>query len=394
VPLSYQQLILEARRLVGEISPAELASQLASGEVMLIDCREHAEFQQGIIPGSHLIPRGSIESAVSRSGLPATTRIVVYCATGNRSALAARALHEMGYDRATSLAGGIQRWHMEGGSIERPADGLSDEQRNRYARHLTLPEVGEKGQRRLLESKVVIIGAGGLGSPAALYLAAAGVGTLGIVDFDTVDASNLQRQILHGVDRIGRPKVDSARQSIATINPDVEVIGYQHRLSAANALELLRGYDLIVDGADNFPTRYLVNDVSLHLRTPVVHGSIFRFEGQVSVFSPYEGPCYRCLFAQPPPPDLAPSCAEAGVFGVLPGIVGSIQATEVIKLLLGLGDSLVGRLLIYDALEQSFASVKINRNPRCPACGDPDRLPPLVDYDPACRASVTGDLPG
>lgn len=394
MPLSYQQLILEARKLVGEIPPAELARYLESGEVVLIDCREPVEFQKGIIPGSHLIPRGSIEPAVSRSGLPSETRIVVYCATGNRSALAARALHEMGYQLATSLAGGIERWQMEGGSIERPAEGLSDDQRDRYARHLALPEVGEKGQRRLLESKVAIIGAGGLGSPAALYLAAAGIGRLGIVDFDTVDTSNLQRQILHGVDRIGRLKVDSARQTIASINPDVEVIGHPQRLTAGNALDLLSGYDLIIDGADNFPTRYLVNDVSLHLRTPVVHGSIFRFEGQVSVFSPYEGPCYRCLFAQPPPPELAPNCAEAGVFGVLPGIIGSIQAAEVIKLLLGLGDSLVGRLLIYDALEQSFATVKIRRDPRCPACGDPDRLPPLVDYDPSCRARLSDDASG
>ncbi|MBK5269232.1 MAG: molybdopterin-synthase adenylyltransferase MoeB [Acidimicrobiia bacterium] len=274
---------------------------------------------------------------------------------------------------------------MEGRPVIAPSGGLTADQRQRYARHLVLPEVGEKGQQRLLDSKVAIIGAGGLGSPVALYLAAAGVGHIAIVDHDVVDLSNLQRQILHGVDRIGLAKVDSARQTIAGINPDVEVTTHRVQLQASNALELLSDCDLIIDGADNFPTRYLINDASLNLRIPVVHGSIFRFEGQVSVFVPYTGPCYRCLFAQPPPPELSPNCAEAGVFGVLPGIIGSIQAMEAIKLLLGVGDLLAGRLLLYDALEQDFSTVRLNRNPACPACGDPANPPLLVDYDASCR---------
>ncbi|MGQ0850052.1 MAG: molybdopterin-synthase adenylyltransferase MoeB, partial [Actinomycetota bacterium] len=334
-------------------------------------------------------PRSSIETAVARSGLSPDTPIVVYCASGARSALAAKTLYDMGYVRATSMAGGIQRWAMDGYEVEAPAGGLNPDQRSRYARHLVLPEVGEKGQQRLLESKVAVIGAGGLGSPVAIYLAAAGVGTLGIIDFDTVDASNLQRQILHGVDRLGRSKVDSARQTINSLNPDVQVLGHRQQLNAGNALELLNGYDVIVDGADNFPTRYLINDASLRLRIPVVHGSIFRFDGQASVFEPYRGPCYRCLFPEPPPPELAPNCAEAGVLGVLPGIIGSIQAVETIKLLLGLGEALTGRLLIYDALDQSFTTVKLSRRTDCPACADPDHPPVLVDYDPYCRPERT-----
>lgn len=384
---SLVDLVAEALAVVGEISPAELAARLESpnsDEIVLIDCRETGEFVSGVIPGASLVPRRLIPETIADGSLPADTEIVVYCTVGARSALAAKTLHDLGFTRSTSLAGGIKRWGFEGYAIEFPESPLSADQRKRYARHLVLPEVGEEGQRKLINSKVAIVGAGGLGSPVALYLAAAGVGTLGIIDFDTVDASNLQRQILHGVDRIGQGKVESARQTLAAINPDVDVIAQRQQLSAENAFALLSGYDLIVDGADNFPTRYLINDVSLHLRTPVVHGSIFRFEGQASVFQPYEGPCYRCLFPLPPPPELAPNCAEAGVLGVLPGIIGSIQAMETLKFLLNIGDPLIGRLLIYDALDQSFTEVKVRRDPDCIACSDPKRPPVLVDYDQTC----------
>jgi molybdopterin/thiamine biosynthesis adenylyltransferase len=289
----------------------------------------------------------------------------------------------MGYQNLASLAGGFDRWKAEGREW-RTGEGLTPEQRDRYSRHVLLPEVGVAGQTRLLESSVLLIGAGGLGSPAGLYLAAAGVGTIGVVDFDTVDATNLQRQVLHNVDRIGMAKTDSARETLSALNPDVKVVTHDERLTAANAMRIMGGYDVVVDGGDNFPTRYLVNDVSLHLRVPVVHGSIFRFEGQASVFHPYQGPCYRCLFPEPPPPELSPSCAEAGVLGVLPGIIGSIEAMEAIKLLLGIGEPLTGRLLIYDSLEEEFSTVSLDRDPECPACGDPDQPPVLVDYDQSC----------
>jgi len=298
--------------------------------------------------------------------------------------LAARALQDMGYRRVASLAGGFDRWKAEGRKWEVPV-GLDASQRARYSRHLLLPEIGEAGQEKLLASKVLLVGAGGLGSPVVLYLAGAGVGTLGIVDFDVVDATNLQRQVVHNLDRVGRLKVESAAETVRRLNPDVTVVTYPERLSAANALEIMAGYDVIVDGADNFPVRYLMNDASLHLRTPVVHGSIFRFEGQATVLRPYEGPCYRCLFPEPPPADLAPSCAEAGVLGVVPGIIGSIEAVEVIKLLLGIGETLVGRLLTYDSLTQEFRTLQVRRDPHCPACADENLVPVLVEYDDACR---------
>ena len=383
MPKTYADLVREAIAIAGEITPSELSPKM--GSVVLIDCREPEEFARGVIPGASLVPRGSIESAVARAGLAQDAPIVIYCASGARSALAARTLHEMGYTSATSLAGGIQRWMMEGGTVEVSTGGLTAEQADRYARHLMLPEVGEKGQRKLLESKVMVIGAGGLSSPAALYLAAAGVGTIGIVDFDLVDASNLQRQILHSTERVGAPKVESARRTLNALNPDVEIIAHRARIDASNAESLLEGYDVIVDGSDNFPTRYLINDASLRLGIPVAHGSIFRFDGQASFFVPYQGPCYRCIFPEAPPPELAPNCAEAGVLGGLPGIIGSIQATETIKHLLGIGESLNGRLLVYDALDQSFTEVKARRRPDCPACADPDSPPDLVNYDPTCR---------
>lgn len=378
---SYRDLVESARHRVSELPPAEVEARLA--EAAIIDVREADEFEAGTLPGAGHLPRGLLEGNIEARYPDRSREMILFCAGGNRSVLAAATLAEMGYTRVHSMAGGFGRWKDEGRQWAIP-DTLTADQRLRYHRHLLLPEVGEAGQQTLLDSSVVMVGAGGLGSPAALYLAAAGVGTIGLVDFDVVDASNLQRQILHNLDRVGMPKVDSARETLTALNPDVKVVTHPHRLSADNALEILGGYDLIVDGGDNFPTRYLVNDASLHLRTPVVHGSIFRFEGQASVFHPYHGPCYRCLFPQPPPPELAPSCAEAGVLGVLPGIIGSIEAMETIKLLLGLGDTLVGRLLIYDALEQDFQSVKVRRDPGCAACADPDNPPRLVDYDPAC----------
>jgi molybdopterin/thiamine biosynthesis adenylyltransferase len=313
--------------------------------------------------------------------------LVIYCSGGSRSALAAAALLDMGYENVASLTGGFDRWKVDGQPWGDPG-GLTADQRSRYARHVRLPEIGEAGQLRLLGARVLLVGAGGLGSPAALYLAAAGVGTIGIVDDDVVDASNLQRQVLHNVDRIGMPKVDSARETLLALNPDVKVVAHGQRLRADNALEIMTGYDVVVDGGDNFPTRYLVNDVSLHLGTPVVHGSIFRFEGQVSVFDPYQGPCYRCVHPLPPPPELAPSCAEAGVLGVLPGVIGSIQAMEAIKMVLDIGESLTGRILVYDALDQDFLSVSVSRDPQCAACSDRDRMPAIVDYDDTCRPSA------
>jgi sulfur-carrier protein adenylyltransferase/sulfurtransferase len=378
---SYRDLVAEAKRQIREIEPEDVQSRLQ--QLLVIDVREPDEFEQGAIPGAILIPRGTLESSVhSHLGSPEVA-VAVYCEGGARSALAAKTLQDMGYTSVWSLQGGFTRWKREGLPWGEPHS-LSSDQRSRYSRHILLPEVGEEGQVRLLDSKVLLIGAGGLGSPAAIYLAAAGVGTIGIVDYDVVDASNLQRQILHNIDRLGHPKVESARETLNALNPDVKVETHDVRLSADNALEILAGYDIIVDGGDNFPTRYLVNDVSLHLRKPVVHGSIFRFEGQVSVFVPYEGPCYRCQYREPPPPELAPSCAEAGVLGVLPGIVGSIQAVEVIKLILGIGDPLVGRLLTYDALTQEFMDLTIRRDPECPACRDESRPPRIVEYDASC----------
>lgn len=388
---TYHELVEELRPGVVEVTLDDLAEN--PDAVVLVDIRESDEYRMGAIPGSVFVPRGVLESGIVDHVGDFDQEIVLYCATGHRSVLAAHALGQLGYSNVASLAGGIEEWKARAAQGDLPGtlpvvetpDTLTDEQRSRYSRHLTLPDVGEAGQKTLLSSKALVVGAGGLGSPAALYLAAAGIGTLGIVDSDTVDASNLQRQVLHNTDRIGQRKVDSARLTLQAINPDIEIVTYPTRLNSDNVLEIMAGYDVVVDGADNFPTRYLVNDASLHLRTPVVHGSIFRFEGQATVFQPYEGPCYRCLFAEPPPPELAPSCAEAGVLGVLPGIVGSIEAVEALKLLLGIGDSLIGRLLLYDSLEQDFQTVMIKRDPNCPACSDPERPPKIVEYDAYCR---------
>jgi len=378
---SFRELLTDVRKTIREVDPAGVDD--VREHALLIDVREADEYAQGAIAGAIHLPRGSLELQIEGRVPDKDREIVVYCAGGTRSALAAQALGQLGYSDVVSMTGGFNKWKDEGREWLTPRT-LDAEQRTRYQRHLLLPEVGEAGQQRLLESKVLLLGAGGLGSPAALYLAAAGVGTIGIIDMDVVDASNLQRQILHNLDRIGDRKVDSAKKTLTGMNPDVNVVTYDVRLGADNVLDIIDGYEVIVDGTDNFPTRYLVNDASLLKRIPVVHGSIFRFEGQVTVFDPYEGPCYRCLIPEPPPAELAPSCAEAGVLGVLPGIVGSIQAVEAIKLLLKLGDPLVGRLLAYDALEQSFRTFKVRRDPACPACGEHAGEIVIAEYDELC----------
>ncbi|MDQ1521160.1 MAG: sulfur-carrier protein adenylyltransferase/sulfurtransferase [Actinomycetota bacterium] len=376
----FRELLAQTKHEIEEIDPAEAESRI--GNATFLDVRELDEYEQGMIPGSVFIPRGHLESQVENKISDHDAPVVVYCAGGTRSAFAAKTLQDLGYSDVVSLAGGFGRWKNEGRAWVTPAV-LTPEQRNRYGRHILLPEVGEAGQQKLLESRVLLLGAGGLGSPAALYLAAAGVGTIGIVDMDVVDASNLQRQILHNTDRIGERKVDSAKKTLTDLNPDVDVVTYDVRFGADNVLDIIDGYDVVVDGTDNFPTRYLLNDASLLKRIPVVHGSIFRFEGQVTVFKPYDGPCYRCLLPEPPPPELAPSCAEAGVLGVLPGIIGSIQALEAIKLVLDLGDPLIGRLLAYDALEESFHTFKVRRDPACPACGENAQIV-IAEYDDLC----------
>jgi molybdopterin/thiamine biosynthesis adenylyltransferase/rhodanese-related sulfurtransferase len=374
-------MLSQVKLEIVEIDPAGADALL--GKALFLDVRESDEYAQGAVPGALHLPRGMMELQIEGRVPDKDRKIVVYCAGGTRSALAAQALGQLGYLDVASMAGGFNKWKDEGRDWIVPRT-LNSDQRNRYQRHLLLPEVGEAGQQRLLESKVLLLGAGGLGSPAALYLAAAGVGTIGIVDMDVVDSSNLQRQILHNLDRLGERKVDSAKKTITAMNPDVDVVTYDVRLGAGNVLDIINSYDVIVDGTDNFPTRYLVNDAALLKKIPVVHGSIFRFEGQATVFYPYPGPCYRCLVPEPPPAELAPSCAEAGVLGVLPGIIGSIQAVEAIKLLLDLGDPLVGRLLAYDALEQSFRTFKIRRDPDCPACGENASEIVIAEYDELC----------
>ncbi len=384
---SSRELLAEAKGQIREVDGAAAEARL--GGSLVLDVREPDEHAQGAIPGALHIPRGHLEGQVEGRAPDKSRPVIVHCASGFRSAFAAKTLQELGYTDVVSLAGGFNRWKDEGRPWRVPQT-LSADQRNRYHRHLLLPEVGQAGQLKLLDAKVLLLGAGGLGSPAALYLAAAGVGTLGIVDMDVVDASNLQRQVLHNMDRVGERKVDSAKKTLTSINPDVNVATYDVRLGADNVLDVIDGYDVIVDGTDNFPTRYLVNDASLLKRIPVVHGSIFRFDGQATVFAPYEGPCYRCMVAEPPPPELAPSCAEAGVLGVLPGIIGSIQAMETVKLLLGLGDPLIGRLLAYDALEMSFRTFKVQRDPQCPACGNDAGPITIAEYDQYCMPHPRG----
>jgi molybdopterin/thiamine biosynthesis adenylyltransferase/rhodanese-related sulfurtransferase len=360
---SFRDLLASAKSEITEIDTAAAQERIEQGgNVVVLDVREPDEYDQGALPGALHIPRGHLESQVEGKIVDKNASVVIYCAGGVRSAFAAKTLQELGYNDVVSVAGGFGKWKDEGRPWKTPVT-LDAGQRNRYMRHILLPEVGTEGQARLLDSKVLMLGAGGLGSPAALYLAAAGVGTIGIVDMDEVDESNLQRQILHNLDRIGDRKVDSAKKTLTLLNPDVNVVTYDTRLSAENIMEIITGYDVIVDGADNFPSRYLLNDASVKLGIPVVHGSIFRFEGMVSVFDPLNGPTYRDMVPEPPPAELAPSCAEAGVLGVLPGIVGSIQAVETIKLLLGLGDSLSGRILAIDTLDMTFRTFKLRPDP-------------------------------
>jgi len=358
---TFRDLLAAAKAEITEVTPDEAATHIAAGYTVL-DVREPDEHAEGALPGALHIPRGQLESSIENRIPDKSTPVVVYCAGGVRSAFAAKTLQELGYQTVESMVGGFGRWKDEGRDWKQPAT-LNAEQLNRYKRHLLLPEVGVEGQQRLLESKVLLLGAGGLGSPAAMYLAAAGVGTLGIVDMDDVDNSNLQRQILHNTDRIGERKVDSAKKTLTLLNPDVNVVTYDTRLDASNVLDILSGYDVIVDGADNFPVRYLVNDASVKLGIPVVHGSIFRFEGMVSVFHPTKGPTYRDMVPSPPPAELAPSCAEAGVLGVLPGIVGTIQALEAMKILLDLGEPLIGRILSVDTTEMEFRVFNLKADP-------------------------------
>ena len=381
---SYRELLTQVKSEIEEID-ARAAREALEGPSapLLIDVRELDEYEQGAIRGAVHIPRGSLESRIETVAPDHATPIIVSCQVGARSAFAAKALGDLGYSNVSSLAGGFSVWKQNGHPWEAPAI-LDASKRRRYSRHILIPEVGEKGQLKLLSSKVLMIGAGGLGSPAALYLAAAGVGTIGIVDADTVDDSNLQRQILHSTERIGMLKTESAARTLGALNPDVKVVEYRERLTSENVDRIIAGYDVIVDGTDNFPTRYLLNDASLLHRIPVVHASIFRFEGQLTVFQPFDGPCYRCLFPEPPPAELAPSCAEGGVLGVLPGILGTLQATEALKLLLGIGESLAGRLLLIDALEASFHEVTLRRDPSCPVCGDHPTITEYIDYVEFC----------
>ena len=385
--VTFDTLLRELRGKTPEIEPAVLAAALRENgkRPALIDVREPDENAQGMIPGTLHIPRGFLELRIERNVPDRSSPVVLYCASGTRSVLAARSLVELGYTDVSSLAGGFTGWKRAGLAWEQPVS-LRPDQEARYSRHTMLPEVGIEGQIKLLKAKVLCIGAGGLGSPSSMYLAAAGIGTIGMIDDDMVDASNLQRQILHATDRIGTAKVDSAETTLRGHNPDVKVDKHRTRITSDNAAELIAPYDVIVDGADNFATRYLVNDVALRLGKPVIHASIFRFEGQITVFPANGSPCYRCLFPNPPPAEDAPSCAEAGVLGVLPGIMGVLQATEAIKIILGLGDTLAGRLLVYDALKTRFRELKLRRDPACPTCGDGvDRSKiPLIDYEQFC----------
>jgi len=359
---SFRELLADAKSKIQEIDTQTAASKIESSQVVVLDVREPDEYEQGSLPNVVHIARGHLEAQVETKIVDKSVPVIVYCAGGVRSAFAAKTLQELGYTNVVSMAGGYGKWKDEGRAWTTPAQ-LTTEQRNRYQRHLSLPEVGVEGQAKLLASKVLLLGAGGLGSPAAMYLAAAGIGTIGIVDMDVVDASNLQRQILHNIDRVGDRKVDSAKKTLTMLNPDVNVVTYDTRLCAENVIEILSGYDVIIDGADNFPSRYLLNDASVKLGIPVVHGSIFRFEGMVSVFHPVLGPTYRDMVPEPPPAELAPSCAEAGVLGVLPGIVGSIQALEALKMLLNLGESLIGKILAIDTTEMTFRTFKLRRDP-------------------------------
>jgi len=384
-----REILRNARKQVPEWTANQVHSELEQEgstqdqDFVLVDVREKNEWSEGHIPGAIHVPRGYLELQIEEAVPDKSKKVVLYCAGGVRSLMAGNTLQQMGYEDVISMAGGFGQWKASGYNFVQPRT-MTDAQAKRYSRHTLIPEVGEQGQFKLLDSKVLLIGAGGLGSPAAYYLAAAGVGTLGIIDADTVDDSNLQRQILHNTSRIGQYKAESARQTLTELNPDVKVNTYIERLDEENVHRIIADYDVIVDGTDNFPTRYLLNDAAILANKPVVHGSVFRFEGQLTIFKPYDGPCYRCLYPEPPPPALAPSCAEAGVLGVLPGIIGLLQATETIKLLLNLGDPMVGRLLTYDALAGEFNELRLYRDPNCPACGEHAHPEDLPTYEEVC----------
>ncbi|MBF0491672.1 MAG: molybdopterin-synthase adenylyltransferase MoeB [Deltaproteobacteria bacterium] len=387
-----QELLSQTKKQISEIKAPELKSWIDQKRNMhLVDVREKDEQEKGIIPGAKLIPRGFLELKIEDQVPNKSDEIVLYCAGGNRSALAAKSLKDLGYEKVHSLIGGYSGWASQGlpTKVQRS---LNKSQLDRYARHLLMPEVGEAGQLKLLDAKVFLVGAGGLGSPCAYYLAAAGIGTLGIIDHDVVDKSNLQRQILHNEERVGELKVESAKQTLKALNSDINVITYNEKLSRDNITEIIQDYDIIVNGCDNFPTRYLVNDACVFLKKPLVDGSIFRFDGQITVFdSANGGPCYRCLYPEPPPPEMAPSCQEAGVFGALPGILGTAQTIEVLKLILGKGEPLIGRLLTFDALKMKFKELKLRRDPACPVCGDHPSIKELIDYEWFC--SLAGGDP-
>lgn len=390
---TYKEILEEARRVVPELSPSDVQTKLQRGETpVLLDVRETNEFREGHLDAAVSVPRGFLEIRVEETIPDKVTPIVAYCAGGTRSLIAARTLREMGYENVVSMSGGFNGWKNAGLPWTKDRQ-FTQEQAIRYSRHFLLPEVGEKGQAKLLDAKVLLIGAGGLGSPTALYLAAAGVGTLGLVDHDVVDLSNLQRQILHTNDRVGMPKVESAEKTLKALNPDVKVIGFQERLSRENVERIFEDFDIIVNGCDNFPTRYLVNDACVFMKKPLVDGSIFQFEGQATVFIPGEGPCYRCLFPEPPPPGMAPSCAEAGVLGVLPGFVGCVQALETIKLILGVGRPLVGRMVHFDTLSMETRTLKLRRDPDCVVCSDHPTVTELIDYEGFCSGVSSDHAP-
>jgi molybdopterin/thiamine biosynthesis adenylyltransferase/rhodanese-related sulfurtransferase len=387
MPKTYSDLFADVRNSVKTITLEQVKERLSEPpgkRPTLVDVREKDEYRQGFLPGAVHIPRGFLEMQAEQKLPDKSAEIIVYCAGGTRSAFAAKTLAELGYTNVISANPGFVRWKDLKYPVDEPAN-LTPAQLDRYSRHLLLPEVGERGQEKLLKSRVLFLGAGGLGAPSTMYLAAAGVGTLGLVDADTVDASNLQRQIVHATSRLGMLKVDSAEKALTDLNPDVKIVKYAERLNSSNVDRIFGDkWDVIIDGCDNFPTRYLVNDASLFHKIPVIHGSIFRFDGQVTTFMPWVGPCYRCLYPEPPPAHLAPSCAEAGVLGILPGMIGVAQATEAIKLLLGQGEPLVGRLLTYDSLKMTFRTLKLRRDPKCPACGENPTITSYIDYEGFC----------
>ncbi|HEV2973652.1 MAG TPA: molybdopterin-synthase adenylyltransferase MoeB [Solirubrobacteraceae bacterium] len=386
------ELLRQVKSQIEEVDPAEVNELMHEG-VAIIDVRETDEFAAGHLPGAKHVPRSYLETRIEGVVPDRSSQVILYCASGNRSAYGTRTLtDELGYEHVRSMTGGIALWKDRGYDVEVPRT-LTAEQRERYSRHMLVPEIGMEGQQKLLDAKVLLLGAGGLGSPTALYLAAAGVGTLGIVDDDVVDLSNLQRQVIHDTEGIGKPKVDSAEEAIHALNPDVNVVKYRTRIDASNIVEIIKDYDIVVDGVDNFPTRYLLNDATVRLKIPVVSASILGFDGQLSVFKPYDGPCYRCLFREPPPAELAPSCGANGVLGVLPGTMGLLQATEVVKLIVGIGEPAIGRLLLYDALGATLTEVKVHRDPECPICSrEPDEIADdelgvFPDYEAFCAAA-------